>query len=170
MGTVFSGLTKEDIKIVRKTGCKLPPEQIEVLYKRFKELDKEEIGCIYMDQLLCIPEISINPLGERVVRKICDNEGKIDFNGFVAAITVFSKYSSNQEKVDFFFDLIAENGKISKEVLQQISNDLYTREEESDGIQAGIDEVFKVYDREHKKYIECGDLKRMDCNALGNIF
>ncbi|KAI5192465.1 serine/threonine-protein phosphatase 2B regulatory subunit [Nematocida minor] len=170
MGTVFSGLTKEDMKTVKKTGCRLPSEQIEILYKRFKELDKEEIGRVYMDQLLCIPEISINPLGERVVRKICGKDGKIDFKGFVLAITVFSKYSTNEEKVNFFFELIATDGTITKESLQDIAKDLYAGDEDMEGVNLGIDEVFRVYDREHKNFIECKDLKKMDCNALGNIF
>ncbi|KAH9385672.1 serine/threonine-protein phosphatase 2B regulatory subunit [Nematocida major] len=169
MGSVFSGLTKEDIQAVKKEGCKLPQEEIKKLYIRFKELDKEEIGRIYMDQLLCIPEISINPMGERVIRKICDKEGKIDFNGFIRAATLFSKYGTNEEKVTFFFDMIAENGKLTKEALQDLSSDLYTHESESEGIKAGIEEVFRVYGKDKKPFIECADLKGMDCGALGNI-
>lgn len=170
MGTVFSGLTKEDIKTVKKTGCRLPQEQIELLYKRFRELDKEEIGRIYIDRLLCIPEISINPLGERVVRKICGNDGRIDFKGFLLAITIFSKYSTNEEKVNFFFELISSDGVITKDNLLEIAENLYPVEEDREAISLGIDEVFRAYDKTHKNYIECKDLKMMDCNALGNIF
>ncbi|KAI5166644.1 serine/threonine-protein phosphatase 2B regulatory subunit [Nematocida sp. ERTm5] len=170
MGTVFSGLTKEDIKAVKQTGCRLPPKQIKLLYKRFKDLDKEEIGRIFVDQLLCIPEISINPLGEKVARKICDEEGKIDFNGFVSAVTIFSKYSTNEEKVRFFFDLISTNGRVTRRDLEEIASNLYPKDEKSEEIQAGIDDVFKVYDKQNKNFIECKDLKGMDCNALGKIF
>ncbi|KAI5147583.1 serine/threonine-protein phosphatase 2B regulatory subunit [Nematocida ausubeli] len=170
MGTVFSGLTKEDIRVIRQTGCRLPPKQIKLLYTRFKELDKEEIGRIFVDQLLCIPEISINPFGERVIRKICDEDGKIDFNGFVSAATIFSKYSTNEEKVKFFFDLISVDGRITRTDLEEIASNLYPKDENTEDIRAGIDEIFHVYDKTNKEFIECKDLNKMDCNALGRIF
>ncbi|OAG29197.1 hypothetical protein NEDG_01270 [Nematocida displodere] len=91
MGAMFSGLTPEDIKDIHKKGCQFNASEIKNLYKRFKFLDKDEIGRIYIDTLLCIPEISINPLGERVIRAICSKDGSLDFKGFLRVLEMFIK-------------------------------------------------------------------------------
>lgn len=43
------------------------PSQIERLYSRFTSLDKGDNGCLSREDFLRIPELAINPLGDRIV-------------------------------------------------------------------------------------------------------
>jgi Ca2+-binding EF-hand superfamily protein len=45
--------------------------EIESLYKRFRSLDRGRKGYISAEELMSIPELSINPLAQRLVRNIC---------------------------------------------------------------------------------------------------
>jgi Ca2+-binding EF-hand superfamily protein len=42
--------------------------EIESLYKRFRSLDRGRKGYISAEELMSIPELSINPLAQRLVR------------------------------------------------------------------------------------------------------
>ena len=42
--------------------------EVEALYNRFRALDKGRKGYITADEFLAIPELSINPLAQRLVR------------------------------------------------------------------------------------------------------
>jgi hypothetical protein len=41
------------------------------LYKRFRSLDRSRKGYISAEELMSIPELSINPLAQRLVRTRC---------------------------------------------------------------------------------------------------
>lgn len=43
------------------------PSQIERLYSRFTSLDKADNGFLSREDFLRIPELAINPLGDRIV-------------------------------------------------------------------------------------------------------
>jgi Ca2+-binding EF-hand superfamily protein len=44
--------------------------EVESLYKRFRSLDRARKGYISAEELMSIPELSINPLAQRLVRLI----------------------------------------------------------------------------------------------------
>ena len=48
------------------------PSQIERLYSRFTSLDKGDNGTLKKEDFLRIPELAINPLGERIVQSFFD--------------------------------------------------------------------------------------------------
>ncbi|KAI5184593.1 serine/threonine-protein phosphatase 2B regulatory subunit [Nematocida homosporus] len=168
MGSVFSGLTKEDIGSIREAGCRFSDTEIKKLYSRFRDLDKDEIGRIYLEQLLCIPEISINPLGERVIRKICSVEGTLDFRGFLRVLGIFSNRSSNQEKSVFLAEIISA-GAIERKDLEEIANDLYGGIYEQEKIVAAVDLVFKKYQKKPQESISPSEMKSLDCSCLSII-
>jgi len=67
------------------------PKQIKSLYKRFRRLDRSNRGTIATDDLLMIPELSMNPLAPRLVTLFeRDGEDRINFRAFVAGLAVFS--------------------------------------------------------------------------------
>jgi hypothetical protein len=52
-------------------SCRIPlavtQAEVEALYKRFRSLDRSKKGFISAEELLGIPELSINPLAQRLV-------------------------------------------------------------------------------------------------------
>lgn len=165
MGAAFSRLTKEDIEHVKDKMCVFSEQEIRELYRRFKELDAEEIGRVSVDRFLCIPEISINPLGERIIRKICGEEGALDFGSFVKALCVFSRKVSNEEKIRFFMSIISPEERIDKNDLLEIANELYAGVHPKEVVRHAVDEVFKAYDVDCKGFLEYEDIMDIDCTG-----
>jgi len=120
--------------------------QIERLYSRFTSLDKQHKGHLTRDDLLRIPELAINPLGDRIVHAfftdgharsnndISEKEGMrevINFPDFVRVLAHFrpikknsekNKLNSRQEKLKFAFRMYDLDGddKIKKDELLHV--------------------------------------------------
>jgi len=166
MGTVFSGLTKSDISSIQEAGSGFKEEEIREFYKRFRELDRDEIGRVYTGRLLCIPEININPLGEKVVKQMCLEESAVDFGGFLKILKIFSAHATNKERLEFFIKVISPSGRIARKDLEDIAADLYAGMYTKEEIASAIEEVFEVYDSGKKNYIEYKDLEGVDSSGF----
>lgn len=67
------------------------PQEIKTLYRRFRRLDRGGKGTISTDDLLMIPEVSMNPLAQRLTALFQrDAEDRINFKSFVAGLSVFA--------------------------------------------------------------------------------
>ncbi|KAK3718779.1 hypothetical protein QZH41_014055 [Actinostola sp. cb2023] len=105
-------LQEEDIEeIQRETG--FSPKQITRLYSRFLNLDKSNQGTISREDFLRIPELAINPLGDRIVDAFFMN---------LTAPDTPNLLNSRDEKLKFTFRIydIDGDGKISKTDLLSI--------------------------------------------------
>ncbi|WIA16114.1 hypothetical protein OEZ86_007621 [Tetradesmus obliquus] len=101
MGQAISGgLTQRDVDEVISI-CKGAWNQYEIesLYKRFRSLDRGRKGYISAEELMSIPELSINPLAQRLVRSF----ESVNFVDFARLLAAFSDRASYEEKVRFIF-------------------------------------------------------------------
>jgi len=125
-------LQQEDVQAIQdETG--FTPQQIERLYSRFSSLDKAGKSHLTREDFLRIPELAINPLGDRIVHAFFyesknGEEDKVDFKDFVRVLAHFRPIKKNQEKnklntrmekLHFAFRMYDIDGddKISKEEL-----------------------------------------------------
>jgi Ca2+-binding EF-hand superfamily protein len=73
--------------------------ELEGLYKRFRSLDRGRKGYISAEEFLAIPELSINPLAQRLVRLF----EAVNYKEFVKLLAPFSPRAPRDEKVAAMF-------------------------------------------------------------------
>jgi len=104
-------LQPEDIeKIGSETG--FTASQIDRLYSRFTSLDKEQKGYLSREDFLRIPELAINPLGDRIVHaffyeSLEGTEDKVNFTDFVRVLSHFRPIEKQKKS-----DLVEGGGEI----------------------------------------------------------
>eukprot|EP00088_Acartia_fossae_P070228 TRINITY_DN9345_c0_g1_i1.p1 TRINITY_DN9345_c0_g1~~TRINITY_DN9345_c0_g1_i1.p1 ORF type:complete len:195 (+),score=56.08 TRINITY_DN9345_c0_g1_i1:43-627(+) len=95
-------LQQEDVDAIQEeTG--FTSQQIERLWSRYSSLDKSGKGHLTREDFLRIPELAINPLGDRIVHAFFyesknGEEDKVDFKDFVRVLAHFRPIKKNQEK------------------------------------------------------------------------
>ncbi|WOL20305.1 calcineurin subunit B isoform X1 [Canna indica] len=108
MGNASSMLTQYDIEEVQEHCDNLFSQQeIVALYNRFCQLDRTAKGFISSDEFLSIPEFSLNPLSQRLLKMV---DG-FNFKDFVAFLSAFSPKSTTQQKIEFIFKVYDVDGK-----------------------------------------------------------
>lgn len=85
------------------------PNQIERLYSRFTSLDRGDCGTLSREDFLRIPELAINPLGDRIVNAFFEESGndRVNFLQFMQVLSHFrpikknspNRLNSRQEKL-----------------------------------------------------------------------
>ncbi|KAF7256482.1 hypothetical protein EG68_06720 [Paragonimus skrjabini miyazakii] len=115
-------------EIAQETG--FSSKQIYRLYNRFAALDKTNVGYLRRHDFLLIPELAINPLGDRIVNEFFKDrqvQEELNFRQFMRKLARFRKvrpsqsteFNSRDAKLRFLFgmyDLDMDN-KISRNEL-----------------------------------------------------
>ncbi|XP_020594549.1 calcineurin subunit B type 2 [Phalaenopsis equestris] len=123
MGIASSMLTQYDIEEVQEHCSYLFSQQeILALYERFCQLDRNAKGFISADEFLSIPEFSLNPLSQRLLRMV---DG-LNFKDFVAFLSAFSPKASLQQKIELIFRVydIDSKGRVTFKDLLEVLRDL----------------------------------------------
>ncbi|CAH3040579.1 unnamed protein product [Porites lobata] len=129
-------LQEEDIEeLQNETG--FSPNQIRRLYCRFSSLDKATKGTLSRRDFMSIPELAINPIGDRIIDAFFMNEDSqerdeetCNFRQFVRTLAHFrpidsateNPLNSREKKMQFAFKIydLDNDGKISKDDLMQV--------------------------------------------------
>nr|XP_025951419.1 calcineurin B homologous protein 1 [Dromaius novaehollandiae] len=89
---------------IRQLLCNLFPishSQITRLYSRFTSLDKGENGTLSREDFQRIPELAINPLGDRIINAFFpEGEDQVNFRGFMRTLAHFRPIEDNEKSKD----------------------------------------------------------------------
>jgi serine/threonine-protein phosphatase 2B regulatory subunit len=96
--------------------------EVETLYERFRRLDRQRTGFISAEALMGIPELSINPLAQRLVRMV----ESANFTEFVRVLAAFSSRTPREDKVRFIFEVydVDGDGVVSREDMSVVLRQL----------------------------------------------
>ncbi|XP_054758740.1 calcineurin B homologous protein 1-like [Lytechinus pictus] len=131
MGSRTSSLLQQEEieEIQQETG--FSPKQIVRLYSRFTNLDKSDRGMLRVEDLYRIPELVINPLGERIIQTFfleCESD-QINFRQFMTTLGLFRPYhkkhdgleaiNTREKKLKFAFQMydVDNDGSIARDEL-----------------------------------------------------
>jgi calcineurin B family protein 1 len=107
-------LQREEIQLIaNETG--FSPKQIKRLYNRFTSLDKDNTGYLNKQDFLRIPELHVNPLCDRIIEVLIDDngqDGKLNFRQFSKVFSTFRRgksdindSNSKENKLKFLFGI-----------------------------------------------------------------
>ena len=77
--------------------------QIKRLYSRFKNLDRNDSGYLNRESFISIPELHVNPLRDRIIEVLIDDNGEngqLNFRQFAKVLSTFRRNKDNQSKED----------------------------------------------------------------------
>jgi len=185
MGNSNSGMLSEaDIKNIQSnTG--FSGSQIERLYSRFTSLDKTHQGSLSREDFLRIPELAINPLGDRIVHAFFkDSEDEhVNFHQFVAVLAHFrpikraqdNKLNSREEKLRFAFKMydLDDDDAISKSELLAVLQMMVGKNISEDQLNSIAERTIQEADRDQNQMITfhefCEALERTDVEQKMSI-
>merc|ERR1719235_1105233 len=103
----------ESMEAVMKTftaGKKLKPVYIKKLYKKFKQVDKDNSGTIDYSEFLQVMEEEDHPLMVRMFRLFdADNSGRLELKEFIVGLSNYTS-AAKTDKLKFAFMMFDEDG------------------------------------------------------------
>ena len=170
-------LEDSDIEEIRKeTG--FSASQIKRLYSRFSNLDKRNNAYLSREDFLRIPELAINPLGERIVNSFFVPQGTeigqehgINFRDFVKALARFRREDGSgkahplnhtENKLEYAFRMYDIDGmnKISKDNICYILSLMVGANKSSEQLIAIADRTMLEADEDKDGYIDFAEFKK----------
>jgi len=163
-------LQAEDIEEIEKeTG--FSKNQILRLYSRFTNLDKSGSGSLARDDFLRIPELAINPLGDRIVSAFFTegDDERVNFRQFMKVLARFrpikrrkpGPLNSRDDKLAFAFSMYDINGDgyITKDELLTILQMMVGANISSEQLQSIADRTIVEADMDHDGKISLEEFK-----------
>eukprot|EP01024_Parvocaulis_polyphysoides_P045227 TRINITY_DN42232_c0_g1_i3.p2 TRINITY_DN42232_c0_g1~~TRINITY_DN42232_c0_g1_i3.p2 ORF type:complete len:182 (+),score=35.40 TRINITY_DN42232_c0_g1_i3:150-695(+) len=136
-------LTQYDYEDVRSYCDNLfSHNEINALYSRFRILDRGSKGYITAEIIKNIPELSVNPLAQRIIRMF-DN---VNFKDFVLLLSAFSSKASHNHRVRLIFRVydVDQDGIVSRSDLGIIVRELVGNNLSDEQVKMLINEAIKL--------------------------
>lgn len=181
MGSRTSSLLQQEEieEIQQETG--FSPKQIVRLYSRFTNLDKSDRGMLRVEDLYRIPELVINPLGERIIQTFFLESDQINFRQFMKTLGLFRPYkkhygpeaiNTREKKLKFAFQMydVDNDGSIARDellvLLHMMVGSNITEEQlgaiaDRTLLEADLDEDGQISFEEFIKALEKSDCEQM---------
>jgi calcineurin B family protein 1 len=175
MGARSSVLQDEEIREIQKeTG--FSSNQIIRLYSRFTNLDKSDQGFLKRAEFLWIPELAINPLGDRIVQAFFQESGSdtVNFRQFMRVLARFrpvkkdaqkNKLNDREEKLKFAFKMYDLDGDdmISRDELLNVLHMMVGDNISDEQLASIADRTIQEVDHDKDSYISRDEfIKAMD--------
>ncbi|XP_033106361.1 calcineurin B homologous protein 1-like [Anneissia japonica] len=141
-------------------------KQILRLYSRFTSLDKDGSGRLGRQDLLRIPELAVNPLGDRIIHAFFSDskDGNINFKNFMKTLAIFrpikksdseAAVNSVESKLKFAFRMydLDSDDKISKEELLVVLEMMVGNNITDDQLGLIADRTIKEADQDNQGHI-----------------
>ncbi|GAB6026049.1 Ca2+-binding actin-bundling protein (actinin), alpha chain (EF-Hand protein super) [Chamberlinius hualienensis] len=183
MGNRSSLLLQEEElnQIQQETG--FSPSQVERLFSRFTSLDKNNDGTLSREDFLRIPELAINPLGDRIVHAFFQDNDEINFRHFTKILARFrpikksreNKLNSREEKLRFAFKMydLDDDSHISKDELLAVLHMMVGANISEDQLSSIAERTIKEADKDDDSMISfeefCEALSRTDVEQKMSI-
>jgi len=177
-------LQDEEIAAIQEE-TEFSPSQIERLYSRFTSLDKGDNGTLSREDFLRIPELAINPLGDRIVQAffVESNDERINFRQFMRVLARFraikknkqNKLNNREEKLRFAFKMydLDDDDKITREELLAVLHMMVGANISNDQLASIADRTILEADRDGDQSISfeefCKILERTDVEEKMSI-
>lgn len=176
MGANASDLSSEE---VQELVASTPFSQADIkrLYARFRTLDRAKTGRISASEFTLIPELSMNPLCERIIA-LFDQDGKdqVNFYQFVHTLAVFHPSTPHSAKQRFIFRCydVDGDGRVSRGDLFHVMKLLVGSNLDDRQVDQIVAKTFEALDLGRGEAIEydtfVGTLRNDDAQGLGFRF
>lgn len=161
--------------------------QISRLYSRFTSLDKSCTGLLRREDFLRIPELAINPLGDRVVHAFFISGGQateegVNFRQFIKTLARFrpikndnQSVNSKENKLQFAFKMYDLDGdeKISRDELLSVLHMMVGSNISEEQLGSIADRTMEEADQDHDGAISFEEfqkvMERVDVNTKLSI-
>ena len=178
MGSKHSTLSETDCKTIIKRFPMFNHVEIERLYERFKQLDKDKKGFLDEEDLFALPEFAMNPLSgivlDYLVSYACRDDAvgddtitvkgnpntnakrEIDFLCFCSLFAVFHVNTSVDKKVEFVYKAVS---KATPEGLLQVLSAMVGDHLEEDQLRGIASRLHAQLDRDGDGTVSLLDFK-----------
>ncbi|KAF1753864.1 hypothetical protein GCK72_020421 [Caenorhabditis remanei] len=166
-------------------------QQITRLYSRFLSLDKKGQGYLSRDDFLNVPELGVNPLGDRIIDAfftVAETNGdkkdqQLNFRQFVRILAHFQPTSrvkknslnSRRDKLFFAFKMydLNKNNYITREEFKVILNSMVGANITTDQLEKIADRTIEEADKDRDGKISfeefCGAMEKTDIEEKMSI-
>lgn len=171
-------LQRNEIEEIQKESG-FTPNQIVRLYSRFTSLDKSNTGALSRADFLRIPELAINPLGDRIVHSFfrdCPDD-QVNFRQFVKILAIFrpvkrhgshshalNDRNTKENKLKFAFQLydLDEDSKISADEILAVLQMMVGVNIPDDQLESIAERTLQENDTDHDGFISLEEF----CTAM----
>jgi Ca2+-binding EF-hand superfamily protein len=162
-------LCEEEIEELRKATI-FQIEEIEVLFERFKYLDKTSSGFLTFVDFQMIPEFYSNPFCNLIINYLEGLNGyeKVTFANYLDFLCIFNVKTQTYRRISFLFNLfdLKKIKRIRKEDLLKIQSIILTIEHTNDTTDdtssddiSDADYILNEFDEEKKGYLNFNDFE-----------